>query len=477
MGLLIGAVVGIGIGQSDGEPATPPGPSTSMSTATPTAGTTTPPTTATPPLTATPPVTATAPSTATPPTTAATTPDTPTGGEVEKPDTPTKEEDDPAAGLRIVKGIVVAEDAAPVPYAWVTGEVDYQAVVDVQADRDGTFVIAVPGTMPITLRARARYASDTRTPEANANPEKFSTLVLQVRDGGAMTGGVIDSGGQPIADVAVTVEWKEPDDSEGLPEIDEDDVPMTWTWTGTTNRGGGFRIAGCRPWTGGGYFLIRAKHPHYHPSQTVIEVDDPYRLPEPFTASITLREAAVRTARYVEQDGTPIASGAIMITVRDGNRVVEWSRAQVTDGKFVVRTSMPGTLVFVPVRDRLAGVPLVVEPPKDGTPISEVTVTWRPAPALCKGQLLPPPGTALFEAKFALNITSSGTSAGGPDIPVSYDETTGTFALPRQFYGVEGDAAYAVLTIALPGCRPKQVDFNLYDDETADLGEIELERE
>ena len=90
---------------------------------------------------------------------------------------------------------------------------------------------------------------------------------------------------------------------------------------------------------------------------------------------------------------------------------------------------------------------------------------------------MPPPGIALFEAKFNLNITSSGTSAGGPDIPVEYDEETGKFHLPRQFYGVEGDAAYAELTITLPGCKPKQVDFNLYDDETADLGEIELEEE
>jgi hypothetical protein len=477
VGLVLGAVGGIAMGRASA----PPGPVDPSTTATPTPASTTAATTAT---TATPPATAvtapppaTATSTATPPTGPATATATPAGpgGEVETPAKP--EKDDPAKGLRIVKGIVVAEDAAPIPFAWVTGEVDYRPVVEVQAGRDGKFTIAVPGTMPITLRARARYASDTRTPEANAAPGKFATLVLQVRDGGTLAGGVIDSGGDPIEGAAVVVEWKEPDDSEGLPEVDPDGAPLAWTWKSTTNAAGGFRVAGCRPWTGGGYFLISATHPNYHPAQAVVQVEDSFRLPEPFSATITMREASVGKARYVEADGSPIAAGAIMIIVRDGNRVVEWTRAEVKDGEFTVRTSMPGTLVFVPIRDRLAGVPTVVEPPEDGSPIKEVVVTWKPAPPLCAGQLLPPPGVGLFEAKFHLTITSSGTSAGGPDIPVTYDEETGKFSLPRQFYGVEGDAAYAVLTVQLPGCKPKQVDFNCYDDETAELDGIELEEE
>lgn len=469
-GLLIGAVLGITLERADGPPGTtPPDPSTT-STATATAATTTTTTTTpTPPASSTPDAGTPEIPPPTPPVSGA------HAGDPDGPDAPAPH--DPAHGLRIVQGIVVAEDAAPVPFAWVTGELDYRPAVEVQAGQDGKFLIAMPGTLPITLRARARYRSDTRGPEANATPDKFATLVLQVRDGGTLQGTVINDGGRALAGVGVTVEWKEPDDSEGLPELNPDGVPLVWTWHTTTDQAGAFRVAGCRPWTGGGHFLISAKHPSHHDAQTVIEVPDPYRLPEPFDASITMQESSVATARLLNADGTPVKHGVIMIIVRDGNRVIEWTRADVRDGKFDVRTAMTGTLVFVPIRDRLAGTPLVVKPPDDGSPVPEVVVTWKDALPLCTGQLLPPPGVSLFEATFHLTITSSGMSAGGPDIPVTYDEATGKFSLPRQFYGVEGDAAYAVLTVTLPGCKPKQMDFNLYDDETADLGELEIEQE
>jgi hypothetical protein len=390
-----------------------------------------------------------------------------------------KEYDHPdhVKGARIIRGRVIAEDAIPVPGAWVTAAVDYRPAADAICDKNGEFVIVVPGDMPITLSARARQTSEVAMDEIPAEPGQVVTVVLSKRDRGTLRGICINSGGGPVAGATVTLKWEEPED--GNPPLNDDGEPdLIEDRTTLTDKQGGFRFPGIWAGSGGGDFVVAAKHPRHYAQAARLRADDPYRLPHEIGGvQLTLLDAAggVAKGRLVNEKGKPIPSAHVMGLVRDGRTIIEWKRFEVVNGVFEAKFQKSGQkVVLTPVVNNRPGIPIVIP---DLESREKVEITYKPAPPLLTGKLIPPPGGGLLETQFALEITSGQIASPVANPAVKFDPVTGQFTFVRQFYGIEGGAAYGTLTIKAPGCKPKTVDFNAYDGETEDLGEIELEAE
>jgi hypothetical protein len=398
---------------------------------------------------------------------------------------PPSDHPDHVTGARIIRGRVVAEDAIPVPGAWVTAAVDYRPAADAICDKDGAFVLVVPGDLPITVRARARRASESQTLEIAAEPGTPVTVVLTVRDRGTLRGRVVGSSGDPVVGAAITVTWHEPADAAN-PPVDDDGNPDLMPERRTeSDAEGAFVVPGCWPGSAGGWFLVRAAHRRHYEQSAQIAVPDPWRLHEPFGVQLTLLDAAggVAKARLCFQDGRPVPSAYVMGMIRDGREIKEWARFDVADGAFELKFGRAGaTVVLVPMVNGVAGNPhtldsQVLQDTAGKPDAAPVAVTYVPAPPLLKGKLLPPPGGGLHETRFALEITSGQIAAPVSTPSVKLDPVSGEFEVMRQFFGVEGGAAYGTVAIRAPGCKVKTLDFNAFDGETEDLGAIQLEGE
>lgn len=463
-GLAIGALIGIQVERSwTTDAPTPPAPT---ATTAPTATAASPTTPATGPTATTP----------TPPA-----PGEPPPADAAKlPDHP-----DHVTGARIITGRVVAEDAIPVPGAWVTAAVDFRPAADAICDKHGAFVLVVPGDLPITVRARARRSSESHTYEIPAVPGTPVTVVLGVRDRGTLKGRTIGSSGEPVVGAAVTVTWHEPDDGADPPLDDDGNPDLMPERVTQTDAQGAFQVPGCWPGSTGGWFVVRATHPRHYEQSARIDVPDPYRLHEPFGVQLTLLDAAggVARARLQFADGRPVAAGYVMGMIRDGREIKEWARFDVADGAFELKFGRAGaTVVLVPMVNGVAGNPHTLDSAalqgEAGQPDAPpVRVTFEPAPPLLRGKLLPPPGGGLHETRFALEITSGQIAAPVSNPAVRLDPVTGEFEVLRQFFGIEGGAAYGTVAIKAPGCKVKTLDFNAFDGETEDLGAIQLEGE
>ncbi|MCI0340080.1 MAG: carboxypeptidase-like regulatory domain-containing protein [Planctomycetales bacterium] len=373
----------------------------------------------------------------------------------------------PPADHWIARGAVKRADGTPFSGARVEAARGEESLAEASCDKEGKFLVAVPGAGPVRLIARPRRGSLAEAEVEAKGPDERPAILLALRDSGTLAGEVVDDSGQPVAGATVEVTWRGASGGGGGSQAEP---PRTTSEEGT------FEVPGVRARDARGTFTVRATHPAHFDGWATIPVDDADRLPDPLECLVTLRQASVLRGTVVREDGTPVPGGYLLARVLtpDGSR--DYFRADLRGSTFEVKTAVEGTLVVTPSVEGATGLPVEVGTLALGKVLEQVRVVFRPAPPLARGRIVGPDGLDLSVLPMRLETTTGGKSSVAELVFRGVTPVTGEFAIPREFYDGECPAE-AVLAFGVPGFKPLEAKFKIEKDKTADLGELVLERE
>ncbi len=364
----------------------------------------------------------------------------------------------------IARGVVKRADGTLFSGAWVEATRGDASLAEGCCDKDGKFLVAVPGTGPVRLIARPRRGSLAEAEVEAKGPDDRPSILLALRDSGTLEGQVVDDSGQPVAGATVEVTWR------GASGSSHAEPPRTTSEEGT------FQVPGVRARDARGTFFVRASHPAHFDGGATIPVADADRLPDPLECLVTLRQASVVQGTVVREDGTPVPGGYLLARVLtpDGSR--DHFRVDLRGATFEIRTAVEGTLVLTPSVEGATGRPVEVGALALGRVVEGVRVVFRPAAPLARGRIVGPDGQDLSALGMRLETTAGEKSSVAELIFRGVAPVTGEFTIPREYHESEGPAE-AVLVFAVPGFKPLEAKFKIEKDKTAELGELVLERE
>ena len=222
----------------------------------------------------------------------------------------------PERPSRAWSGRVVDAAGEPVPGAWVMAQhTETRTCLNVRADDDGAWSLALPGEGPWRLLASAEGRGNADVPACPATIGTVALPDLVLRGEGVLAGRAVFPDDTPADRVLLSVELVEP-------TAEESPVPSPGLSTGTmqTDASGRFRVAGLRP----GRYRITVPIRWVALEPVEATTDEP---------DLRLEIPRHRTrVQVLDGEGRPVPDSGVGVARREADGWQAWGAERAADG-------------------------------------------------------------------------------------------------------------------------------------------------